>query len=671
MISPTKTADRVIEDGLPGERRAFTIKATGKAFRTLIDGLYENKIGAVVREIISNGYDSHAKAKTPEVPLKITAPTSIDPTFRVRDFGVSMDHDTIMDLYTTIFHSTKEETNDEVGQFGLGSKSPFAYTDTFSVTAFLDGEKRVYVAHISNDDVPQITHVVTEPQGDERQGIEVAIPVKPNDVFRFHEEITKMILGADVAPEVDGLGKNVPTPVYEGDGWRVIRDIYHWGYAAVRQGCVIYPVHSARVPSVSYGYTTIVDVPIGSVEVTASREALSLTPETEATVRAAFDSVEQKVNDLIDEINASFKNRLDAYNKQATYAWLARTIGRSDISLTPDKYHRYHGKPQDKTLPLWNGVMVMRSQRSKGLTNRIRNPEQLAVIVDDPAIKTPRRNARISKFYAQHRHSRTIAIVTRRELPRLVRLCGLKPDQVFAVDTLPDNPPAPRTNTKGRYAAPKTLPKGMMWLPKRGAMTVSLRIGGVYMKTSQDVMDRAHVWAALGLDVSKVVFLTERQASALKAPDSARFDKAVKAAAEKLAKKHNIKALVAARRQYCDIYNNSTQDQIYTTLSNRLHATYYDPIMSKVAARVSQELRRRYLPAEPAEINIPGVTLPSVRDFIIEASGAEQFDLQKFEWDAKVEEVLKPYEKLFTESKNKGALSYLLDYYIEHTQEEN
>ncbi len=101
--------------GLEGEKAYFTIKPNGKAFRTLIDGLYSNKVRAVIRELCSNAADSHIAAGN-DAPFEVTIPTTLDPTFRVRDFGTGLKHEQVMHLYTTIFESTKETTNDQTGR---------------------------------------------------------------------------------------------------------------------------------------------------------------------------------------------------------------------------------------------------------------------------------------------------------------------------------------------------------------------------------------------------------------------------------------------------------------------------------------------------------------------------------------------------------------------------
>ncbi|MGH6957867.1 MAG: hypothetical protein ACREEW_14470, partial [Caulobacteraceae bacterium] len=116
--------DREIETNLPTST-AFRIGNAAKMFSLLADKIYSDKPLAVVREITCNALDVH-KLTGQTRPFLVATPTDLDPSFSVRDFGTGLTHDEMVGLYTTFFDSTKQDTNDQVGGFGLGSKSPFA-----------------------------------------------------------------------------------------------------------------------------------------------------------------------------------------------------------------------------------------------------------------------------------------------------------------------------------------------------------------------------------------------------------------------------------------------------------------------------------------------------------------------------------------------------------------
>jgi len=122
-----------------GAVQEFNIKNSAKAFSILSSGLYANKIRAIVRELSCNAYDSHVQAGKSDIPFEIHLPNVLEPWFSVKDQGTGLSVQEVQNIYSTYFESTKTGSNDFIGALGLGSKSPFSYTDNFSVTAVKNG----------------------------------------------------------------------------------------------------------------------------------------------------------------------------------------------------------------------------------------------------------------------------------------------------------------------------------------------------------------------------------------------------------------------------------------------------------------------------------------------------------------------------------------------------
>ena len=150
----------------------FRIRNSAKAFGILPSGLYANKIRAIIRELGCNAVDSHVAAGVPDTPFDVHLPTNLAPHFAIRDYGTGLSHDQVLNIYTTYFESTKTHSNDFIGALGLGSKSPFSYTDNFTVTAIQDGKKGIYSAYINDQGVPSVALMHTE-DTDEPNGVGV------------------------------------------------------------------------------------------------------------------------------------------------------------------------------------------------------------------------------------------------------------------------------------------------------------------------------------------------------------------------------------------------------------------------------------------------------------------------------------------------------------------
>src|SRR4051812_10416252 len=87
---------------------------------TFID-MYSKPALACIREYACNAYDSHKAAGNPD-PIEVYLPTDLRQMFVVRDRGVGMAVDDILNIYTKYGKSTKRNSDDEVGMLGLGCK---------------------------------------------------------------------------------------------------------------------------------------------------------------------------------------------------------------------------------------------------------------------------------------------------------------------------------------------------------------------------------------------------------------------------------------------------------------------------------------------------------------------------------------------------------------------
>src|SRR5688572_12157070 len=82
------------------EKAKMSIYAGPRMFKSLLKSIYSEQEKTVVRELMANGFDSHQRAGCPDREIEVHLPTSLDPTFIVRDFGVGMSHDFVMGLYS-------------------------------------------------------------------------------------------------------------------------------------------------------------------------------------------------------------------------------------------------------------------------------------------------------------------------------------------------------------------------------------------------------------------------------------------------------------------------------------------------------------------------------------------------------------------------------------------
>jgi hypothetical protein len=311
------------------EESKFSIEASSKAFFILSDGLYSNKILAVVRELSTNAYDSHVEANKADVPFDVHLPTPLKPVFFIRDYGTSMNHDNCMQLYTTYFRSTRNNSNDAVGCLGLGSKAPFAYSDSFTVEAYLDGTCRIYSGYKNQDGSPTFS-MMEEVPTNEPNGIKVSINVNDYDVNRFHHEAHKVYEYFKVKPNFvsETLKYKSVNKVLAGDNWYFDDDAND---NLVIMGQIAYPLDGNQLVSnddpsnryrnfIEYSDGLRIFLNIGDVDITPSRESLSYSKETKENIRATINNI---MNDISMKIEEEIKSQPNLYKARMKYVQIS------------------------------------------------------------------------------------------------------------------------------------------------------------------------------------------------------------------------------------------------------------------------------------------------------------------------------------------------------------
>lgn len=314
-----KSAARVLASNGVSAQSDFKILANAHSFRILSSGLYSDKISAVLREIGCNAVDSHIAAGCADRPIEIKLPTRLDSDFYIKDFGTGLSHQQILDLYTTYFSSNKGENNEQTGAFGLGSKSPFSYTDSFSVTSAHEGVQRSYSAFIGDTGAPAIALLDERPASkDWSSGLLVSFPVAPKDIVEFHDkakEVFKWFAVVPVkagslqplceAPEFALSGSNFGFFLQLDADGNYIPNTWHRESPMVLTGNVCYPLDAERLGSLNAVAQSLLDsgihlrMPLGSVMPTASREELEYEDRTRGNLRIALANAGQEIAGMI------------------------------------------------------------------------------------------------------------------------------------------------------------------------------------------------------------------------------------------------------------------------------------------------------------------------------------------------------------------------------------
>lgn len=323
-----------------GEIGEFRIRNSAKAFNILSSGLYANKVKAIIRELSCNAIDSHTAAGNTQ-PFEVHLPTTLEPWFAIRDFGTGLSHDQVTKIYTTYFESTKTESNDFIGALGLGSKSPFSYTDNFTVTAIQNGRKGIYSAFINDVGVPSIA-LMNEQDTTEPDGVEVKFSVNDRfDFSKFADEAQKVYRWFPVVPTITGNTITITPLQY--DTKDIIPGVHSMVVTGGRSassiavmGNIAYPIEVPQPEQSLEGLHQllkcglVMEFGIGELDFQASREGLSYIPLTIESIRKKLAAVNVALTSVLtkeaDAIACYWTRSQFLHEKKNTELWKAAAL---------------------------------------------------------------------------------------------------------------------------------------------------------------------------------------------------------------------------------------------------------------------------------------------------------------------------------------------------------
>ena len=327
------------------------IVVNAKAFEMLARQ-YSDPVKAIIQEIGANAADSHIRAGKEDVPFSVKLPNALDPHLRIRDYGVGMSKDVIYDVYINYMQSDKTGTNAETGCFGIGSKTPLAYSDQFNITTYNSGVMTMYALVKNEEGVPELNEF-GDHETDEEDGVEISFSIKEDDFDRFAQRAFSVYSFFNCRPTITGNTsyeyKEEKEVILQGDDWKLYGG---YGTAYAVMGNIAYPIDEDQFDwQTKYrkflSNDSRIEIPIGELNITPSREALEYTEHTIKGLKKAVDKI-------IDEVDIQVGKEMSECNSW----WQAK--------LLSDKIEgRIHGVPDLSSLETFEGVSLKYNPKLK------------------------------------------------------------------------------------------------------------------------------------------------------------------------------------------------------------------------------------------------------------------------------------------------------------------
>jgi len=307
-----------------------TINVSPKAFKVLFD-LYANKLESICRELMANCYDAHVSVGLNQPFVAEVVENSIldkqDPFLRFRDHGPGISKEDIQRVYMRFFESTKNDSNSQVGAFGLGAKSPWCYTEVYTVKSYQRGMACTYALYLDASGYPNCA-LVSEDLSEEPTGLEVVVPLKEGDVHQARSVLKSLTIGYLLnGTENRPLNQTVAMPekFIDFEGLQIYKMP---GKVSILYGVTLYSLDNSVLQrlldrgsqnlrdayedfkqideAVTFNISALVHAPLGMLDLVPSRESLSY---DEKSLVAILSIIEAQAENYIRAYNEKFSSR--------------------------------------------------------------------------------------------------------------------------------------------------------------------------------------------------------------------------------------------------------------------------------------------------------------------------------------------------------------------------
>lgn len=301
----------------------------------LLQNPYKNPIGAIVREYVSNSFDAHAEADfiknndmssirteysiyndisdeeivklkkhlevfdNDAVHVKIVK-DSAGWNWSTEDVGVGLSPSRVKDVFCSYLKSTKEDSDNVIGAFGIGSKSGLSYADIVYIQTRYNGIEYQYLLR-KGEKMPRLDKI-SECSTVERNGTQIKIYIKESrnrydnlelDDDRFKEECSKQLAYFDNV-YFSGCGINNDYKILKGIHWIYNTETTPFDGMHMCLGKVAYPIDWDNLSYDKVAFPVALKFEIGELDIIQTREDVKYTPRTKKAIIDKIDAVKEE-----------------------------------------------------------------------------------------------------------------------------------------------------------------------------------------------------------------------------------------------------------------------------------------------------------------------------------------------------------------------------------------
>lgn len=281
----------------------FGIKQTDMdlVIEILRSKMYKNPIAAICREISSNSRDANRESQN-ESPIEIGFQDSPFITSEIciyfKDKGLGISPDRMADVFVNYGASTKRESNEFTGGFGLGAKTPFSYTDNFWIETVFENVRYSYCAAIEEGKKGKI-FLISSKESVEDSGTTIIVPIKSEHRRSFEEEVYKATFFWPQKPIYTNFYKRPESillkKIFEDNNYLVYNDNnFISGHFGLLLDGIYYNIDSSVMDFADHYIDSclfIFKFNVGELTISANRESLQYDEKTKNLIQEKFNKL--------------------------------------------------------------------------------------------------------------------------------------------------------------------------------------------------------------------------------------------------------------------------------------------------------------------------------------------------------------------------------------------
>ena len=310
----------------------------------MLSKLYNDPMNAAIREYVSNAYDANVEAGATK-PVELTLPcTENNGLLMVKDYGRGLDYMGIVSVFANFGTSTKRDSDNLIGGFGIGSKSGLAVSNAINVSSVCNGTLNEFVLERTPEGI--VTRFTRENEPCEQDsGTTVAVNCSPS----YYSDIKYIV--TNFIPVIAGWSKHdvyvtntscnefntsdddfflndkcnnyrIPDTWLEFDHGYITSKPFFTHFRNILVGNVAYKQGSwdnnnGHPTTNDIGCAYALKTNIEDIKVTYSREQIDWksNSETEDALIAATDAFTKEVEDFVHDLIDSSSDAIDAMKK--------------------------------------------------------------------------------------------------------------------------------------------------------------------------------------------------------------------------------------------------------------------------------------------------------------------------------------------------------------------